>query len=165
MFNLQPSTFNQNLCLYRYLLNTTLVATTLECCLEELVHNGGGCLVVDETTWHNQYVCIVVLTAEMSYLWYPSQTGTNTLVLVERDADALATATNGNAGINLTTLYAFTKCMTKVGIVAAKVTVCAVVLVGISMLFKVLKHKLLQCEASMVAGYSYCLYFHNFLIS
>ena len=98
----------------------------------------------------------------MGYLRYPSQAGTNTLMLVERDADALATATDGNAGINLATLDALAKCMAKVGIVAAEVTICAVVLVGISMLLQVLKHKLLQCEACMVAGHSYCLYFHNY---
>ena len=166
-FNFQSSTFNfqssiRDLSLYRYLLYTTLVAATLERGLEELVHDGGGCLVVDETTWHDQYVGIVVLAAEMSYLWNPSQAGTHTLMLVERDADALATAANGNAGINLAALDALAKRMAEVGIVAAEVTVCAVVLVGISMLFQILKHKLLQCEACMVAGYSYCLYFHNY---
>ena len=116
------------------------MATAFESGLEKLVHDCTGCLVVDETAWHNQYVGIVVLTAEMSYLWNPSKTSAYTLMLVERDADTLATATNGNAGINLTALDSFAQGMAEVGIIAAKVAVCTEVLVGIAMLFKVLEH-------------------------
>ena len=125
---------------YWYLLYTTLMATAFESGLEELVHDCSSCLIVDETAWHNQYVSIVVLTAEMSYLWNPSESGANSLMLVERDADTLATAANGNARINLTALDSFAQGMAEVGIIAAKVAVCTEVLVGIAMLFKVLEH-------------------------
>ena len=148
---------------YWYLLNTTLMATAFESGLEELVHDCSSCLIVDETAWHYQYVSIVVLTAEMSYLWNPSKTSAYTLMLVERDADTLATAAYGNTGIYLAALDSFAQSMAEVGIVAAHVAICAEVLVGISMLIQVLEHVLLQCEACVVASYSNCLYFHILL--
>ena len=119
------------------------MATAFESGLEKLVHDCTGCLVVDETAWHNQDVGIVVLTAEMGYLRNPSQTGTNTLMFVEGDADAFATAANGNAGLDLATLYSFAKGMTEVGIVATQIAICAIVLVRITMLLQILKHILL----------------------
>ena len=104
---------------YWYLLYTTLMATALIRGLEELVHDCSSCLIVDETAWHYQYVGIVVLTAEMSYLWNPSKTSAYTLMLVERDADTLATTANGNARINLAALDSFAQGMAEVGIIAA----------------------------------------------
>src|SRR5574344_1905671 len=139
------------------------MATALKRGLEELFHDCACGLVVDETAWHNQYVGIVVLTAEMSNLGNPSESGANTLMLVERDADTLATAAYGNTGIYLAALDSFAQSMAEVGIVAAHVAICAEVLVGISMLIQVLEHVLLQCEACVVASYSNCLYFHILL--
>ena len=84
-------------------------------------------------------------------------------MLVECDADAFATAANGNARINLTALDSLAQGVPEVGIIAAKVTVCTEVFVGIAMLFQVLEHVLLQCEACVIASYSNCLYFHILL--
>ena len=136
------------------------MATALKRGLEELVHDCSSCLIVDETAWHNQHVGIVVLTAEMGNLRNPSETCAHTLMLVERDADTLATAAYGNTVIYLSSLDRFAHSMAEVGIVAAHVDICAEVLVGISMLILVLEHLLLQFEACVVASYSNCLYFH-----
>ena len=91
------------------------MASALKRGFEELVHDCSCCLVVDEAAWHNQYVGIVVLTAEMGNLRNPCESGANTLMLVERDAYTLTTAANGNAGIYFATLDAFAKCMAEVG--------------------------------------------------
>ena len=58
------------------------MTATLESSGEELVEDGLGCLVVDETARKYQYVGIVVLTNEMSNLLAPCQTGTYTLCLL-----------------------------------------------------------------------------------
>ena len=78
------------------------MASAFEGGSKELVHNLTGHIVVDKTTWHHEYVGIVVLTDEMCNLWDPAQTSAYLLVLVECDADTLTTTTDGNAGINLT---------------------------------------------------------------
>ena len=76
------------LLLYGNLINSLLMASAFEGSRKELVHNLASHIVVDETTWHYQYVGIIVLADEMSNLRNPTQTGTNLLVLVQRDADA-----------------------------------------------------------------------------
>ena len=78
------------------------MATAFEGCGKELVHDLTGHVVVDESAWHHEHVGIVVLADEMGNLWDPAQTGTYLLVLVQRDGDTLARATDGNTGINLT---------------------------------------------------------------
>ena len=144
-----------------YLLNTALMATAFETGLEELVHDGLRCLVIDETAGHDQHVGIVVLTTEMGYLWNPSQSCTHSLVLVERDGDTFTTTTDSNAGIDLAALYTFGQRMTEIGIVATHVAVGAVILVGIAVALKILNNKLLECIASVVAGYADSLDIHH----
>ena len=50
---------------YGNLVNTLLMATAFKSGFEEFVHNLLRHLVVDETTWHDQDVGIVVLTDEV----------------------------------------------------------------------------------------------------
>ena len=125
---------------------------------KELVHDLLGCLVVNKTAWHHEHVGIVMLTDEMSDLRHPCQTGTHTVMLVERHADALAATADADTGINLTTRYALCKSMAEVGIVAAHVAICSIVFVGITVRLKILNHKFLQCEACVVASNADCLY-------
>ena len=136
------------------------MASAFEGSSEELVHNLTGHIVVDETTWHHEHVGIVVLTDEMCNLWDPTQTGTHLLVLVECDADTFARTADGDTGIKLTTLNALGQCVTEVRIIDTCVTPSTIVLVGITLLLQVLKHKLLKSEACVIAGYANSLYFH-----
>ena len=115
------------------------MATAFEAGGEELVHNLTSHIVVDETTWHYQYVGIVVLTDEMSNLWNPAQTSANLLVLVKRHRDALATATDGNTRIYLTTLDALGQRMSEVRIIYTRITPCTIVLNGVTLLLQVLE--------------------------
>ena len=105
------------LLLYRDFIHSLLMASAFEGSRKELVHNLASHIVVDETTWHYQYVGIIVLTDEMSNLRNPTQTGTNLLVLVQRDADAFTRTADSDTGINLTTLDTLCQSMTKVGII------------------------------------------------
>ena len=66
-------------------IHALLVATTFEGCGKELVHNLTSHVIIDESTWHYQYVGIVVLTDEMCNLRYPAQTCAHLLVLVQCD--------------------------------------------------------------------------------
>ena len=136
------------------------MTATFEGCGEELIHNLLGSLVVDEASGHDEHVGIVVLADEMCNLGYPAQAGTYLLVLVQRDADALAAATNGNAGINLATLDTFGQCVTKVRLIDRGITPCTVILIRIAVLLKILKYEFLESVACVVTGYAYSLYFH-----
>lgn len=55
-----------DLFLYRNLFYAALMATAFEGNREELVHDGTGRVVVDETTGHHEHVGIVVLTNQLA---------------------------------------------------------------------------------------------------
>jgi hypothetical protein len=119
------------------------MAAALEGSSEELVHNLTGHIVVDESTWHHEYVGIVVLTDEMSNLRDPTQTGTYLLVLVEGDGDTFTRTADSDTGINLTTLDALSQSVTEVGIIDRGVAPGTIVLIGVTLLLKILEHELL----------------------
>lgn len=150
--------------LYRNLFYAALMATAFEGNREELVHDGTGRVVVDETTGHHEHIGIVVLTNQLANLGIPAYTGANALVLVKRHGDALTTAADGNAGINLTALDTLGQGMSVVGIVHGGIAPCSIVLNGVSFLFEILQHELLQGKTSVIAGYSNTFYFHIFLL-
>ena len=118
------------------------MAATFELGGEVLIHDGTGGILVDETAWHHEHIGIVVLTDEMGNLGDPAQTGTDRLVLVERHVDALARAADGNTGIDLSLLDAFSQGMAEVGVVAGVLGVGAVVLIGVALLVEVFLHEL-----------------------
>ena len=90
------------------------MASALELCIEEFIHNLLCHVVVDEAAWHHKYIGVVVLADEMSNLWYPAQTGPNGLMLVQGHVDALTATADGNSRIDFSLLNAFCKCMAKV---------------------------------------------------
>lgn len=143
------------------LLNAALMATALKRGLEELVHYCGCRVVVDESARHYEHVGVVVLAYEVGYLWNPRQSGANALMLVERHVDSFAAAADANARIYLAALNAAGEGVAEVAVVAARVAVCAVVLVGKAVLFEILYDEFFQWIAGVVAGYAYCLYFHG----
>lgn len=153
-----------DLFLYRNLFYAALMATAFEGNREELVHDGTGRVVVDETTGHHEHVGIVVLTNQLSDLGIPAYTGANALVLVKRHGDALTTAADGNARINFTALDTLGQGMSVVGIVNGGIAPCSIVLNGVSFLFEILQNELLQGKTSVIAGYSNTFYFHIFFI-
>lgn len=136
------------------------MASALERSFEELVENSLGCIVVYEASGQHKHIGIVVLAYQMGNLWNPRQSGTYALMLVERHAYAFAAAADSYAGINFAALHALGQSMAEVGIIAAKVAVCAIVLVGVAVALQILQDELLQREACVVASYSYCLYVH-----
>ena len=57
------------------------MATTFKLGGEVLVHDGTGCILVDETSGHYQHIGIVVLTDQVSDLRNPAETGADALCL------------------------------------------------------------------------------------
>ena len=98
------------------------MASAFKRSLEELIHDFLCHLIVDEASWHYQYVCIVVLANHVSNLWNPSQSGTNALMLVERHSDTLARTTDTDTRINFAILNALGQSMTEVWVVDRSVT-------------------------------------------
>ena len=152
--------YAKELFLHGNLIDAALMTTALEGNCEELVHDGTGSVVIDETTGHHEHVGIIVLTNQLANLRIPAHTGTNALVLVECHGDTLATATDGNTRINLATLNTLGQGMTIVGIVNRSIAPCSIVLKGIAFLFEILQHELLQGIASMITGNSNTFYIH-----
>ena len=105
------------------------MAAAFEGCSKELIHNLTRHVVVDETTWHNQYVSIVMLTDKMCNLRNPAQSCAHLLVLVQGDRDTLATATDSNTGINLATLDTLSQSVAEVRIIYAGIAPSTIVLV------------------------------------
>ena len=138
------------------------MASALELCIEEFIHNLLCHVVVDEAAWHHKYIGVVVLADEMSNLWYPAQTGSDGLMLVQSHVDALTAAADGYSREYLSLLDAFCKGMSEVGVVAALLAESAIVLICYAVLIEVLLYVLLKLIASMVAGYAYGLNVHNY---
>ena len=163
-----PDSWNNvvlKLFLYRDLFYATLMATAFKRYCEELVHDGTGCVVVDETTWHHEHIGIVVLTDKLSDFRAPANSRTNALMLVERHGNTLSTTTDGNAGINLAAFNTFSQCVAKIGIVDGGITPCAIVFHRVAFLFQILQNELLQWKSCVVSCHAYAFYFHNHFIS
>ena len=131
---------------------------------EVLVHNLTGCLFGDEASGHDQHVGIVVLTDEMGNLGNPSQTGTDRLMLVERHADALAGAADGNAGIDRAVLDGLAQGMTEVAVVTAGLAGRAEVTIDDTPLHEILLDEFFQRVASVVAGHPYYFNIHSYFL-
>ena len=158
----RPLSFSFTIISYWYLVDTLLMATTFKLGGEVLVHNLASHLLIDEATRHHQHVSIVVLTNQVSNLRNPAQSGADALMLVQRHVDALAAATDGNAGEHLASLDAASQCVTEVRVVARVLGISSVVLILEALLLEILLYELFKSIASVIAGYAYCLYFHNY---
>ena len=126
---------------------------------EKLIHNIPGRLVVNEAPWHDENVGIVMLADKVGYLRNPCKSGTYALVLVECHVYTFSAAADTDTGINLSFLYAFGQCMAEIAVVAAKIAVCTVVFVWISMFLEILDNEFLQWISCVVTCYSNCFYF------
>ena len=117
----------------RNLVDTALVATSLEAGGEELVHYGLCHFVVNKSARHYEHIGIVVLARKVRYLGLPAKCGAHVLVLVEGDAYAFATAADGYAGVYLACLNAVGKGVAEIRIVATLCRVGSEVFVGVAM--------------------------------
>ena len=148
-------------CINRNLCDPAGMTSALKCGCEELVEYCLGFLIADETTWQDDDVGVIVLADKLGNVLVPSQSGTNTLMLVQRDCHAFATAADANSRVNLTALNGFSQWMGEVRIVTTDVTVSTEVLKFIVVLLQILNHKLLQRKSGVIAGKSNCFYFHG----
>ena len=134
------------------LVDTALVTATLVGGRQEGLDHGDGFLIGDEAARHGQDVGIVVLTGQACDRETPAQGRTDTLMLVEGDVDALATATHGDAGIALALLDCQRAGMGKVRVVTTVLVVGAEVLAGDTLPLEPALDGFLDGIASVVAA-------------
>src|SRR5574344_1587601 len=103
---------------YRNFVYTALVASTLKICGEIFIHNLFCHIIVYESSRHDKYVGIVVLTCKVSYLRYPAKCCTYALMLVERHAYAFSASAYSNAWVTFATFHSVSQSVTEVRIVA-----------------------------------------------
>lgn len=150
--------------MYRYLFHrnliySSLVASALEGSGEELRQYLVSLMIGDEATRHDEHVGIVVLACQAGNLRIPAQGGTDALMLVQCDADAVSAAADGNAGIALTGFYGERQRMGEVRIVYTLGGVGAEIFVLPALCLEPLLYVLFQFISGMVGTDSYR--FHN----
>ena len=147
--------------LYGNLVYSTLVAASFKRCAEEVVHNGNGFFVTDESAGHYQYVGVVVLAGETGYFGMPAEGGTDALVLVQRHADTFTATADGDAGVACAFFNGKGKRVGVVGIVAASFAVGSEIFIGDAFFLKISLYKLLKFISGMIACQTDCLDFHT----
>ena len=143
------------------LLYAASVASTLEVCLEEDVEDLACLVVVDEASWEDDDIGVVVLADELSNLRAPYETCAYCLMLVQRDGHAFARAADADADIADAILDALSESVSIVRVIDTCITPAAVVLYWPAFLLEILFNEFLQWVASVVAGESYFLYIHK----
>ena len=131
--------------------NALLMAAAGKLSLEELVKALTANILLDETTWEDDDVGVVVLADEVGNLWTPYEASTDLLMLVERHGDAFARATHGNAWIALASLNGIGQSVSVSGIVARLFGQGAIVMPLDTLLVEVLLDELLKWVGGMIA--------------
>ena len=132
--------------------NALLMAAAGKLSLEELVKALTANILLNETTWEDDDVGVVVLADEVGNLWTPYEASTDLLMLVERHSDAFARATHGNAWIALASLNGIGQSVSVSGIVARLFGQGAIVMPLDTLLVEILLDKLLEWESSVITG-------------
>lgn len=86
------------------LVDAALMASALEVGVEEGVDDVERFLGGDEATGEYEDVGVVVAACQACDLGLPAEGGTDELVLVERDADAVACSADGDGGVDFACL-------------------------------------------------------------
>ena len=79
-----------------------MVTSSLELFIQPCVADLDDSLERDETGWHDQDICIVVLLDQLADFRRPAESRTDSLVLVEGDADAVSSAAECDSEVYLT---------------------------------------------------------------
>lgn len=130
---------------------TTALKGGVDECVDTLQSHGG----LDKTRRQDDDISIVVRTREGSQLGLPAQSSADALVLVERDADAIAGAANGNCPGTLAGFDSRGAWVSIIGIVARVGAMSAEVAASIALSLKMSLHSSLQFISGMVAAQSH----------
>ena len=133
-----------------YFLNSPLMASTFEWSSEIFVHDFACRLLIDKTSWHDEYVGVVVLADKVGNFGSPAEAAADARVLVHRHGNAFAGAADGDAVVYLAPFNGIGQRMTEVGIVAAFLRVGTEVVVVVTPLIEVFLYKLFKAEASVI---------------
>ena len=151
MLQLMLSILQLILSMQGHLVDTFLMSSAFKGCFEESLYAAQGFVGLDEASWHDEHIGVVVLACESGYLFHPYEGGADALVLVERHGDAFAASADAYAAFCLALFYGLGQCVTEVGVVATVLVIAAIVLVCYVVFTQILFHNLLQGEAGVVA--------------
>ena len=105
--------------------DSSLVATSLEGSVEINIDNAKCGFGIDEASWHNKHIGIVMLTCKAGDVLCPREGGTNALMLVEGDVDAVSCAAHSDAAVIFSVFYGCGAGVGEIGIVARLFGICA----------------------------------------
>jgi len=142
----------------RDLVDTGLMPSALEGCIEEGRDDLLSLLLRDEASGQREYVSIVVLTGELSQLDIPAEGSTYPRVLVHDHGDPIARATDGDPSGELSLLDRPTHGMGEVGVIASLAGVTAEVLDREPTSGELSLHELLDLVASVVGANAYLIH-------
>ena len=145
-----------------YLVDTSLMSSSLEGGVEKLVHDFVGHVRIDEPSRHDQYVGIVVQARHMGDFRHPAQGGTDSLMLVQCHSDAFSAAADGDAGTAFSFFNGNGQRVRIVGLVTAVRCVGSELLIFPSFVFQPLLDVLFQLKSGMVGCKSN--YFHQSIV-
>ena len=142
----------------RDLVDTGLMPSALEGCIEEGRDDLLSLLLRDEASGQREYVSIVVLTGELSQLDIPAEGSTYPRVLVHDHGDPIARATDGDPSGELSLLDRPAYRMGEVGVITSLAGVTAEVLDRQPSGDELSFHKLLDLVASVVGANAYLIH-------
>ena len=75
------------------------MATTFEFSIEKLCHNLVSHFGINKTSWHYQYVGVIMLSAQMSNFRNPTKCSADTLMFIQSHTDTFTTSADTDTGI------------------------------------------------------------------
>ena len=117
------------------------MTSAFKCSTEKLIQYFFCRFVIDEPSWQNKNICIIVLPYHMSNFLCPCETGSYTFMSIECHTHTLTATAYSYSWIYLTVNNSVSKSMSEIGIVTTHITVCAIILVWNMMFLKILHHK------------------------
>ena len=136
---------------YRNLINTILMTATVKFGREELCQNHIRFFSADEASRHNQYISVIVLTGQVRNFCIPTESSTNSLVLVQRHIDSVSTAADSDTGITFSRFHCKSQRMSIIRIVYACGRVSSEILVSPAFYFQPAANIFFQFKTGMVA--------------
>lgn len=136
----------------RDFVNTTLMATAFEICLEERTHDVQCFRRRDKIGRQAEYIRIVMLSREFRKFGFPAQRGADSLMLVCRHGNAVAGGANNNTELELALLHRVSERMCEIRIVTTLGIKATEVLHFSPVVLKEQLYLLFERKPRMIAG-------------
>ncbi len=133
------------------------MAAALEIRIHKHIHNLQRKLRCNKPRRQHKHIGIIVRTRQTRQLRRPAQSRTHTLMLIESHRDTIAAATHGNAGINHSPLNSKRTRMSKIRIIATRLTICAKIAISNTIGLKIALDYRLKLKTRVIATQPYRL--------